>query len=199
MSYRPICDSWILARPKVKYYGAYPNGFLERGRVFMPALRIDPVLHVCGGLAKRYPAWEKLCPYDLTVDLDPATHPDMVADVREVIPSPAAFLAADEERFRPLVGSYEEAQGWPGIIADPPYSEADAAKYAVGADVLPSPTKLLAKCLEAVNPNGGRVGILHYTFVRPPKWMDVKLIAKINITMGYGNRDRVYTVVERRS
>lgn len=29
-SYRPICDLWILARPKVKYYGAYPNGFLER-------------------------------------------------------------------------------------------------------------------------------------------------------------------------
>lgn len=30
MSFRPIADVWILARPKVKYYGAYPNGFLER-------------------------------------------------------------------------------------------------------------------------------------------------------------------------
>jgi hypothetical protein len=32
VSYRPITDVWILARPKVKYYGAYPNGFLERAR-----------------------------------------------------------------------------------------------------------------------------------------------------------------------
>ena len=30
MSYRPITDVWILGRPKVRYYGAYPSGFLER-------------------------------------------------------------------------------------------------------------------------------------------------------------------------
>lgn len=35
MSYRPITDFWILARPKVKYYGAYPSGFLERARALV--------------------------------------------------------------------------------------------------------------------------------------------------------------------
>ena len=35
MGYRPITDLWFLARPKVKYYGAYPNGFLERARALL--------------------------------------------------------------------------------------------------------------------------------------------------------------------
>lgn len=56
MSYRPITDVWILARPKVKYYGAYPNGFLERARALLGVSPFDPVLHVCGGSAREYPA-----------------------------------------------------------------------------------------------------------------------------------------------
>ena len=30
--HRPICDTWILARPKVSYHGAYPSGFVEWAR-----------------------------------------------------------------------------------------------------------------------------------------------------------------------
>ena len=36
MSYRPITDLWILARPKHRYYGAFPAGYLQRGRHLIP-------------------------------------------------------------------------------------------------------------------------------------------------------------------
>jgi hypothetical protein len=32
MSYRPFTDVWILARPKSKYFGVYPAGFLATGQ-----------------------------------------------------------------------------------------------------------------------------------------------------------------------
>lgn len=78
MSYRPITDVWILARPKVKYYGAYPNGFLERALMLMGVdLATEPVLHVCAGRVRDYP--NKRCvQHALTLDLDAALSPDIV-------------------------------------------------------------------------------------------------------------------------
>lgn len=188
-NYRPITDVWILARPKVKYYGAYPNGFLERARVFMPCTRTEPVLHVCGGMVKSYPTWAKLCPNDLTVDIDPATKPNLVWDVRQNVPGPVLFpeLEASGRRF----GS----EGWRGILIDRPYTEADAAHYACGADVFPPIKKLLADALAKCEV-GGRVGVLDYVFPRPPR-EGVKLIAKVSVTVGYDNRDRCFSVFER--
>ena len=59
MTYRPITDIWFLARAKLnggeKYYGAYLGGFPERARVLIGAGRDDAVLHICGGMARRYP------------------------------------------------------------------------------------------------------------------------------------------------
>lgn len=190
MSYRPITDVWILARPKVKYYGAYPNGFLERARVFMPCLRTEPVLHVCGGMVKSYPTWSRLCPNDLTIDIDPETNPDLVHDVREGVPSVEAFPQVQRE-----LGGMEHWAGWRGILIDRPYSEADAEHYRCGAAVLPPIKKLLADALK-VCVVGGRVGVLDYVFVRPPK-DNVKLIAKASVTVGFDNRDRCYSVFER--
>ena len=35
-SYRPICDTWILARPKgQRIYGAFPSGFYWRMRAML--------------------------------------------------------------------------------------------------------------------------------------------------------------------
>lgn len=188
MSYRPITDVWILARPKVKYYGAYPNGFLERARVFMPCTREEPVLHVCGGMVKSYPTWAKLCPHDATIDIDPETKPDLVWDVREGIPKPHRF---SKSFFR----GESMQPGWRGILIDRPYTLGDAAHYRCGPDVLPSIKKLLADSLEACI-IGGRVGVLDYVFPRPPR-EGVKLIAKVSVTVGYDNRDRCFSVFER--
>jgi len=178
-NYRPITDVWILARPKVKYYGAYPNGFLERARGLLSAHRCDPVLHVCGGRAKLYPAWMKLCPNDYTLDANEDLKPDFAQDAREPLP------------FRPLGNGHCEA--WSGLLADPPYTEPDAVKYGTEA-MLPSANDLLRRMLEVVRPNG-RVGMLHYMLPQPPK--TAKFIACVGVIVGYNNRMRVYSVFER--
>src|SRR5260221_5294766 len=113
MSYRPITDMWILGRSKVKYYGAYLNGFLERARVLLGVCQIDSVLHVCGGRAKQYPAWATLCPHDKTLDFDADVQPDYMQDARLPLPKTPAFSS------------------WDAILCDPPYTIADAEHYGV--------------------------------------------------------------------
>lgn len=185
MSYRPITDVWILARPKVKYYGAYPNGFLQRARVLLGVRIDDPVLHVCGGKVREYPGWG-FGPNDRTMDIRSNLRPDYIYDV-----------TADNKVF-PGPGSTSGL--WPAMLADPPYTEEDALKYAddpLTFDSFPSASKLLKKCLTYTR-YGGRVGMLHYIFPRPPK-EGVKLVACIGVIDGYGNRMRCFSVFENRA
>lgn len=181
MSYRPITDVWILARPKVKYYGAYPNGFLERARVLMGVHRHASMLHVCGGSAKLYPAWLKLCPNDYTLDLDASLKPDFVQDARGELP------------FRPLGDGNAEA--WDALIADPPYTDPDAEHYAPGAGCMPSANALLRGMLRVVRPHG-RVAMLHYVLPQPPR-VGVRFVACVGVIVGFNNRMRVFSVFER--
>ena len=178
MNYRPITDVWILARPKVKYYGAYPSGFLERARALLGVTTDDAVLHVCSGKVRDYP-FRGFGPNDKTVDIDPATRPDYVFDCRACLP--------------------DHIGDWPAILADPPYSAEDASHYAAGAGKLPVPGGLLATCLLYVRP-GGRVGILHYQWPRPPEKIGryrIKCVALIAVAMGYGNNGRLFSVYEK--
>jgi hypothetical protein len=177
MSYRPFTDVWILARPKVKYYGAYPAGVLERAKVLLGASGHGPMLHVCGGHAKAYPNKRVVGPLDYTVDLDPDTHPDFLQDARHTLPA------------------YPAGEKWPAILIDPPYTEADAEKYQPGAATFPTANALLRNALEAVA-EGGRVGMLHYLLPQPPK-VDVKFLACVGVIAGYNNRMRVFSVFEK--
>lgn len=177
MSYRPITDVWILARPKVKYYGAYPNGFLERAKVLLGATPCQMVLHVCGGHAKAYPNTRVMGHGDRTLDLDPLTAPDYLQDARDPLP---------------VTPSHHQ---WDAILCDPPYTEADAAKYNVGAGTMPLANALLKNALSSVK-TYGRVGMLHYVLPQPPK-VDVKFIACVGVITGYNNRMRVFSVFER--
>lgn len=172
MSYRPITDVWILARPRTKYYGSYPLGFLHRARALLGVVDTDPVLHVCGGKVKEYP-YRGYGPNDATVDLDPALAPDFVQDVREPLPLPGV---------------------WAAVLADPPYSADDAAHYAVGAGVFPSSSEVLKRCCEAVR-EGGKVGIIHYEWPAPPK--DWKEVAVIAVGCGRRGKARWFTVWEK--
>jgi hypothetical protein len=185
MNYRPITDTWILARPKVKYYGAYPNGFLERARALLGVGRGDSVLHVCGGRAKDYPSWKRICPHDCTLDFDPALSPDYWARAEQRLPLP----------FCPVTG---DALPWPALLADPPYTESEAKHYAPGPAAFPSAREVVARMLEAVRP-GGRVGILHFKIPRPPADVPVRLVAVCSVWMGYDNAIRAYTVFERKA
>ena len=175
MSYRPITDVWFLARAKLKdgrkYYGAYLGGFPERARVLLGASLSDPVLHVCGGMARYYPYARGFGPNDKTLDLDPATEPDFLGDATDRIPDNFAAM-----------------------LADPPYSEADAAHYAPGAAKYPSPSKLVQNMIDAL-PVGGKAGIIHYTLPRCPK--NAKFIACVGVVCGFNNRIRVFSVFER--
>lgn len=175
MGYRPITDTWFLARAKlkggVKYYGAYLGGFPERARALLGVTINDPVLHVCGGMAKLYPYRFGFGKNDKTLDLDSETHPDFLQDAR--LPFPVGFK---------------------GILIDPPYSAKDAEKYKVGSAVYPQPNLLVKNGINAVDV-GGRVGIIHYILPSPPK--NSRFVAACGVMCGFNNRIRVYSVFER--
>lgn len=173
MSYRPICDTWILARSKVPYYGAYPGGFLSRARALLGVGYDDPVLHLCSGRVKDYP-FSGFGEADVTVDLDPSLEPDIIADIRK----PLLMLVA------PVCA----------ILADPPYTEGDADHYNVGRNALPSGADIFARAQELLVP-GERVGILHYIWYKPPT--NFKNIAVVTVLVGFNNRARLYSVYER--
>lgn len=174
-TFRPITDVWLLARAKLKggrkFYGAWLGGFGERARALLGVGIEDPVLHVCGGLVRLYPYGRAVGPNDRTLDLDPACEPDFLQDARLPLP-----------------------QGFKGILADPPYSEADAGRYAPGADVYPSPNLIVRNAIDVL-PVGGRVGILHYLWPAPPK--NAREVAVIAVGCGRNNRARWFTVFER--
>ena len=175
MTYRPICDVWLLARAKLKagqkYYGAYLGGFPERARSLLSASIQEPVLHVCGGMAKLYPYAGGFGPHDKTLDLDPNVAPDFCQDARNLYPA-----------------------GFKAILADPPYSETDAEHYWPGKSRYPQPNEIVKRGIEALEV-GGRVGIIHYILPSPPK--NAKFIAAIGVICGFNNRIRIYSVFER--
>ena len=169
-SYRPICDTWILARPKgQRIYGAFPSGFYWRMRAMLPGY----LCHLCSGslgptddanaifVDKNRPEWAE-APVD----------PD--------------FIQGNATRTAFADGVFD------AVMIDPPYSPEDAVEY--GHDY-PEPKDLLREAWRIVRP-GGRVGFLHYLFPRPPV-KDCRLVATISVLMGYGNRIRLFTVFEK--
>ncbi len=174
-TYRPITDVWILARAKYadgsKRYGGYLGGFPERARALLGASIDEPVLHVCGGLARQYPYRAGFGPQDKTLDLDPACHPDYLQDASQPLPT-----------------------GFRAMLADPPYSEDDAAKYPPGAARYPSPNLLVRNMIASLRP-GQRCGIIHYLWPSPPP--GARSVAAIAILCGFNNRARVFSVFER--
>jgi hypothetical protein len=173
MSYRPITDVWILARSKVKYYGAYPAGFLSRARALLGVSDEGSVLHICGGKVRDYP-FKGFGKNDKTLDLDPECKPDYLMDARDELP--------------------QAVYGWDAVLIDRPYSKEDAAHYAPGADTLPEINDLLKRALDIV-PVGSKVGVLDYTWPHPGK--KGKEVAVVAVGTGRNNRARWFTVFER--
>jgi len=169
MTYRPICDMWLLGRPKVKYYGAYPNGFLQRARVLIGCSNNDSVLHVCSGKVYEYPN-TGFGKHDKTVDVDESLNPDFVMNVNSNLPN----------------------GNWMGVLIDPPYTNEDAKNYSITD--LPNPNKLVKDCINIVD-IGKRIGILHYICPSCPK--NAKFIACIGVLVGFNNRLRCFSVYER--
>jgi hypothetical protein len=197
MSYRPITDIWFLARAKLKegrkYYGAYLGGFPERARALLGCKLDEPVLHVCGGMAKFYPYKRAFGPNDMTLDLDPKCEPDICQDARLPLPWAPRW---GKYQLTPPEGEKVPPAPWAGILIDPPYSEGDAAHYAVGADAYPKPNQLIKNAFDVLPP-GGRVGMIHYILPSPPK--DAIFVAAVGVLCGFNNRIRIYSVFEKPS
>lgn len=170
-----LTDLWILARPKVKYYGSFPAGFLQRARDLLGVDLEQAVLHVCGGEIRQYP-FRGLGPNDKTLDLDPDRNPDFLQDARDPLP-------------------YNGDLFWDAILIDRPYTPEDAEKYAPGRDALPPINALLKDALRVVKPLG-KVGVFDYIGPRPPKH-NVRFVAAVGVWCGFDNRIRIYTVFER--
>lgn len=196
-AFRPITDVWLLARPKVKYYGAFPSGFLDRARALLGVGYLDPVLHVCGGRVRDYP-FRGFGPNDRTIDLDPALEPDFLMDVRRLGTRPGDLWPSR------AVGVVELAEGdglphgdalWPAALVDRPYGPDHALHYPAATHALPEAADLLRRSLSLVRP-GGRVGFLDFVAPRPPK-QGVRLVALVGVLLGYGNQVRVFSVYER--
>lgn len=185
-NYRPITDTWILARPKVKYYGAFPSGFLQRGRQLLGVGAHGAVLHVCGGKVRDYP-FSGFGAHDRTLDLDPECKPDFLRDARD--PFPTEWMEVNEQ-------GHIIVTPWDAVLIDRPYTEEDACHYLPGPDKLPSANLLLKNGI-AVVPVGGKVGLLDYVWPQPPK--NAKEVAVVTVAMGRNNRARYFTVFERLS
>lgn len=98
---------WVIGndyRNKTPYYGAFPRGLVERIMALFPDVG-GSVLHVFSG---SLPAG----PY-VRLDMNAALEPDVVGSVYDVA-----------ELFSPAKWS-----AFPLVIADPPYSAADARRY----------------------------------------------------------------------
>lgn len=177
MSYRPITDLWILARSKVKYWGAYPAGFLSRARNLLGVGIDDPILHVCGGRVRDYP-YAGFGPNDFTLDLDASLQPDFCQDARDPLPHCPLTVGGK----------------WSAILIDRPYTEIDAAHYEPGAQKLPELNDLVKRSLSAVR-DSGRVGSLDYQWPHPGKLG--KEVAVVGVGTGRNGRARWYCVFER--
>ncbi len=175
MSYRPITDVWLLARAKLKggrrYYGAYLGGFPERARALLGVSIDDPVLHVCGGMARFYPYKGGIGARDKTLDLDAHVNPDYRLDARDALP-----------------------KGFAAMLCDPPYSKEDADCYAAGAHNYPAPGLIVKNAIDALDV-GRRVGIIHYMLPRAPA--NARFVAAVGVLCGFNNRIRVYSVFEK--
>jgi hypothetical protein len=179
MSYRPITDVWILARSKVKYFGAYPAGFLSRARDLLGAGIHDPVLHVCGGRVRDYPM-KGFGRYDVTMDLDAEMKPDLLLD------------AGKPDSYERAISENPQIQG---VLADPPYTRAFANEYRPGEAHFVSADDIVKHSL-AILPIGGRVGVLSLHWPRYPKRYS-RQIAVVAVYVGNGNLGRTFAVFER--
>lgn len=179
MSYRPITDVWILARSKVKYFGAYPAGFLSRARDMLGVGLDDQVLHVCGGKVRDYPM-RGLGQYDVTMDLDHTLEPDILQD------------AALDDSYHSAIEMYPQIQA---VLADPPYTKDFAKEYKPGAEFFVTADAIVKHSLNIL-PIGGRVGVLSLHWPRYPKKM-ARQIAIIGVVIGNGNLGRWFAVFER--
>ena len=174
-TYAPFTDFWWCCRSWLRFYGAYPRGFLAKARklVLVGQPFESPILHVCSGRVRDYQTLG-FGPNDKTLDLASSLKPDYLADARDA-------SAYTHER-------------WAAIIADPPYTSEDADHYPPGRALLPSAYVIVRNSLGVLEP-GRRVGILH--LFAPQARKGSRFVACVTVLTGFNNRARLFSVYEK--
>lgn len=211
MNYRPITDLWILGRPKVKYYGAYPAGFLERARPIM-GVGIDETLwHLPGGMARKYNE-SRIGPHatlsgfggnDKTFDLAEDCEPDYVVDLCEmdewIGDNDGDYVHIKTQKPTNLRGRKHLCLPKPkGILIDLPYTENDAQHYSPGPEKLPKLNSVFQNCLRVAGISTA-IAVLDYKWPSPGKYKpDWICYACIAVTTGINQNMRTFTAWRRR-
>ena len=145
--------------------GGYPKGFLEWAfeTIGVKDQQKDKVLHLCSGSLRT----------GVRVDIRPSTHPDYVADCRNV-------PLADE--------SFEF------IMADPPYSEQWAENLYQTGSSYPKPYDIVKESCRLLKP-GGLLGLMYFQvpYFRKP----MKLVGVWGITQGIGYNIRAWSLLKK--
>jgi hypothetical protein len=166
-----LCATWLIGnnyRNKSKLYGAYPNGYLARMAALFTDVDPDLVLHAFSG---SLPAgdYERLDVVDRTGDPDGFT-------LGSVYDAPALF-GGDQFQL---------------VLADPPYSAADAAKYETGT----VDRRRAIAALAQVTCVGGHLVWLDTVWPMHSKreWVTV---GRITVVRSTNHRVRMATIFER--
>jgi hypothetical protein len=157
---------WVIGndyRNKTEFYGSYPPSFLDRVMALFPDATPDQTLHVFSG------------------SLPPG--PYTRCDLRQ----PAELQCSVYDLPTVAVG-----RTWQLVIADPPYTAADAMKY----ETPPVNSRLAFQALASVVPPGGFLPWLDTKWPMHSKrqWLTVGRILVQRSTM---HRVRVCTIFQR--
>lgn len=181
--------TWVLGndyRNKTKYYGAYPPGYLARIDALFPDVCHEtnqiaptpdaqwPVLHMFAGSLPPGPYLR----VDTRFDQDAHVMPDLRGSVYNI-----SYLRGGSEACNWLFSL---------VLADPPYSAADADQYGTGSVDKRRATAALAQVTRV----GGHLVWLDtcWPMHRKAEWLTVGRIAIIRST---NHRVRMATIFER--
>lgn len=158
---------WLLGnnyKSKNKYYGEYPPTYLNRVYSLFPDA--ENVLHIFSGMVE-YGHWKN----EITIDLNESLKPKIVGNCQN--------LPFKENSFDL-------------ILADPPYSSADAVKYNCK---MPNRKAVIHECYKILKPNGYLVW-LDTTYPMYTK-KEFNLIGTIGIIRSTNHRTRTVFVWEK--
>jgi hypothetical protein len=149
----------------IGYYGSFPAGVLERLLALFPDC--SRRLYLFSGTISDLDS--------ITYDINPAVHPTICDDVRN--------LKKYEQYFRSV----------DLVIADPPYEKKDFEKYGVKPI---NKWKVIDDVGDVVNPGSFLAWLdVFYPFYRAKVW---KLIAQMPVIIATTRRVRLWTVFEKR-
>jgi hypothetical protein len=145
------------------YYGEYPPSYLKRIRALFPGRK--PVLHLFGGTVA--PLTD-----EFTLDVNPNLKPSICGNAQQV-------------------GQLFQPKSFELVVADPPYSRADAIKYGYK---MPNARLTLRSAREIIKDDG----ILVWLDVRVPifRKLDWKLIGTIGLFTGTNRVIRVISLFQ---